>query len=619
MPKVDKDFQEKALFIIRRDRQLKAVQREYERMSRLSYNLPEPLNTFEYIRPIISTAPYDALRGAVRALSNLENGLTIHPVSVLEALENKDDKTIEAATLANEWETTINWQIKRAEKRGRSLASDTVWSVAVYDEVIGKLIHLPTQFAAAPMGVREAPAYRFGDWALEIVDVKTVYPTYSQYGPESYLSVNLRTARQMLNLHGEAADFVKSKSKKNKLELDDPSNMWVDFDFVSHEEGRTMWASSGQDINDTSGEVILPTQSWLKSDGKQVPFLPIISSRGGTSVDTQPEYQIKPLLFPVLQAETWATTNIAGTIMMSQQLATAASATDVFIGPGSEDIPEDWTGPRRRLNLTLAQKYEQVRDAGMDEGMQQVFDRLEAAIQRATVADVLVTAQPISGEQAFASYDLQVKQALASLGDIKNVSESFIERYVETMLLITHYTGGKMTGYGKGSERYVIDSEDINPEAIYVEVELKGDVPSDRVQRVTAGSAMVRELGYSQKDAMKFLGETDPEGVMERARLEKLQDGDLQARIEVQMRKISGQYQEDVQAAAQALVEQQLAAAEQQAQQQGQLQAPTGETSLQSQAQTEAPAERPVRGPLANPAQGGEPPVIANPTQGEPL
>ncbi len=609
--KVDKDFQEKALHIIRRDRQLKAVQTQYERMSRLSYNLPEPLNTFEYIRPIISTAPYDALRGAVRALSNLENGLTIHPVSVLKALENKDDKTIEAATLANEWETTIGWQIKRAEKRGRSMAADVVWSVALYDEVVGKLTHLPTQFKAAP-NKHEDAAYRFGDWALEIVDPKTVYPTYSKYGLESVLSVNLKTARQMVDNHGEAADFVISTSKKNKLKLDDPSNTWVEFIMDDH-DGRIIWASSGSDINDTSGDVILPHGPWLEFEGKQVPFLPWIASAGGTSVDTVPEYQRKPLLFPVLQAETWATTNIAGTIMMSQQLATAASATDVFIGPGSEDIPEDWTGPRRRLNLTLAQKYEQVRDAGMDEGMQQVFDRLEAAIQRATVADVLVTAQPISGEQAFASYDLQVKQALASLGDIKNVSESFIERYVETMLLITHYTGGEMSGYGKGSERYIIDSEDINPEAIYVDIELKGDVPSDRVQRVTAGSAMVRELGYSQKDAMKFLGETDPEGVMERARLERLQNADLEARVEVQMRKISGQYQEDVQAAAQALVEQQLAAAEQQAQQQGQLQAPTGETSLQSQAQTEAPAERPVRGPLANPAQGGESPVIANP------
>ena len=600
--KAPKEFTDTALNIIKRDKNLKAVQAEYERMSRLQYNLPEPLQRWEWIRSVISTAPYDALRGATRALSNLESALNIHPITVIKAID-ADDESLAAQRLANEWETNLLWQMGRAESRLRSFASDVVWSVGLYDECIAKIIHLPTQFKAAPLSEAEMEAYLMvGDWALEIVDVKTVYPTYSRYGLQSMLSVNRRTARWMVNNYGEKAEFVIEQSRKDKQDLDDPQNTWIEFEYGDH-ENKLIWANSGNDITNTAGEIILPPQPWLKiNDGdSQVPFLPWVAAAGGTSVDAAPEFQRKPILFPVLQAELWATANISETLMMAQQLATASSTTDVFSGPSSEDIEENWEEPRRRINLTAVQEYQQIQDAGMDSGIREVFDRLEAAIQRATVADVLVTAQPISGEQAFASYNLQVQQALASLGDVKDTSQRFFVDFFKKMLLITHYTGSEISGYGDGLEKYTIDSEDINPEAIYLSVELKADVPADRVQRVTAGQVLVREIGYSQEDAMRFLGETDPQGVMKRADRERLRAADLQARIEAQQRKISGQYQEDVMAAAQALVQQQIAQQQAQGQQQ------------QAQPAGAAPAERPVRGQAFNPAQGGTPPVVANP------
>ena len=66
--------------------------------------------------------------------------------------------------------------------------------------------------------------------------------------------------------------------------------------------------------------------------------------------------------------------------------------------------------------------------------------------------------------------------------------------------------------------------------------------------------------------------------------------------MEMQARKISGQYQEDVMAAAQALLEQQMAQTEG-------AQGPTGQ----------APPARPVSGPGFNPGMGGGPPAEASP------
>jgi len=328
-------------------------------------------------------------------------------------------------------------------------------------------------------------------------------------------------------------------------------------------------------------------------------------SAGGTSVDYAPEHQLKPLLYPVYQAEQWANANIAATIMMSQQIAAASSVTDVVKGPGAEDVEEDWTGPRRRLNLTAFQEYQQIQDAGLDTGLREVFDRLEGAVQRATVAEVLVTAQPISGEQAFAAYNLQVQQALASLGGIRAVGQKFIKKVYETMLLIAYYTGQDIVGYGEGLDKYTIKSEDISPEQIQIKIELRADVPADRVQRVTSASQLAGTMQYPMSRILPMLGETDPEKAIEEWQMEQMENAYFQAKLELMQREYSGQINEEIMAAAQAMVEQMMSQQGQQ-QQQGPPQQGPG---------PQPPMEEGVGpgGQAFNPAQGGLPTAMASP------
>jgi len=588
MAKAPKKYQRLALELIENQKGLKKVQRDYERMSRLQYSLPDPLQRYQWIRPIISTAPYDALRGATRALSNLKDALDIHPITVYKALPpGTKDESLVARTLANEWETALKWQLERAEKRRKPLAADVVWSCAVYGEVIGQLIHVPTQMKLSKSSqARKDAALRFGDWATKLADPKTVYPRYSDYMTEAVLSVNIRTGRELLDFWGDEASFV--KDEKNGVK-----ESFLEFEYVDY-DGKIVWASHSTRLEDTNGEVILPLQPWLKDqNGKQVPFLPWFCSAGGTTVDTAPEFQRKPLLFPILQAESWASANIMGTIAMSKALATANAPEQVLKGPGAEDVAIDYTQPGGRLNLTALQEYQQLQQRNLDPKIISAFDRLESAIQRATVADVLVTAQPISGEQAFASYNLQVSQAIASLGEIKEVAQGGFNRLFEAMLLVTHYTGGEIEGYGPKGEYYSIDSEDIDPDAIYLSTELKADVPSDRQQRAITAVQMVDKLPYSPIRLLRYLGDTDPEGSYREYKLSRLDMADFQARVERLQRELSGQYKEDVLAAAKMLHQQMMA---------------------QPQAE-QAPEEEPMRpglgieGQGVNPAAGGRPPA----------
>lgn len=567
---------------------LKQDQKGLEKMSRVDYQLPPPLQALEHIRPFRSTKPYNSLRGARNALSNLEEDLHIHPITVSKAIGDDDSKA--AAELANRWETVLRWQMRKANVRKGNLRADIVWSAALYDEIVNQGIHLTTQFKAKDTNQwRVDAAYRHGDWAFPIANPQTIYVDYSDYMNERTLSVSIKSASEMLWSWPDAPDIsVEKRADREKT--------YVEYDFVD-QDGRIVWYHEGPQADpEDPGTVVMGPEPWLKDlDGNQVPFLPWITTVGGTFVDLDPQHQRKPMLYPILQSEQWAMANIAGTLAFSEQLATASQPKAVVTGPGADQVAVDYTDPAHIIRLMTGQNYQQLVSQGLDRAMMDIVDRHEANIQESTVADVLVTGRPISGEQAFASFNLQVQQAIASLGGIRDTANEQLRKMYEQILLVSYYTGTDIVGYSAVGDKYVISSEDIDPDSIQIEVELKADVPADRVQRVTSGGMLIREMGWSQVDAARYLGESDPEGIFKRAAMEKVQVADLNARIGFLQRRLSGQYQEEVQAAAQAMVEQ----AVQQQQEQ--------------QAQAQQEQQNPISGQQFNPAQGGLPPSVASP------
>lgn len=547
--------------MIERNANLRKAQYAYERMARLNYKLPDPIRDWEWIRPIISTAPYDALRGVTRALSNLDEKVNIHPACVLKALGGQATDSSQAAReLANEWESILEWQSRRASKRRQAFRSSIVYSAALYHEVVGRLIHVPTQLELTGASEsRSKAALRFGDWAIQLVDPKTVSIEYSEYMPERVVSAQVRIAQEIVDFWGDRASLIRDKI------IEDPEHAsmeYVEFDYTDI-ENRMVWAVEGSSETsvEQEGFMILEPEPWHKDlSGDPVPFIPWIAVAGGIDVDMAPEHQRKPLLYPVYQAEQWAINNIFGTILMSKALSEAGAPRDVIQGPGSDDVEIEYDGPAGRVNLTQFQQYERIQNLGLDPSLREVFDRLEGAIQRATVADVLVTGQPLSGEQAYASFQLQVQTAIASLGDFRDIGQSFYEQMYEKMLLMSHYLGKDIQGYGEDTKKYVIDSEKINPDALYIDVELTPDVPIDRMQRINAAIQLASsDLAYSPKRAMEMLGETDPEGAFREWKLWQLDLADFRGRLRGIEMEASGELEQAIMQAAQQIVEQEVA------------------------------------------------------------
>ena len=229
MARAPRKFRDIALRLMEEQARLKQDQKQYEKMSRVDYKLPEPLNTFEYIRPFRSTKPYNSLRGARNALSNLEEDIHIHPITVAKVTGDDDSKA--SKELANIWETVLKWQMNKANVRKGNLRGDIVWSVALYDEVINQGIHLPMQFKAKGTNPwRENAAYRYGEWAFPIANPQTIYIDHSDYMPEVVLSVSIKTAKQFLWSWPEAPGISLSKRE-------DREKRYVEYDMVS-EDGR---------------------------------------------------------------------------------------------------------------------------------------------------------------------------------------------------------------------------------------------------------------------------------------------------------------------------------------------------------------------------------------------
>jgi hypothetical protein len=601
--------------MVERDKGLQKSRESYQRMSRLEFTLPEPLASMEWAYPIRSASPYIALNAGTRALSNKQEILRIHPVTVLKALGNVDVDSEKARALANEWKTNLLWQMGRMEMRTPSLRSSIRWSSLLYHEIVGQLIHLPTQFKAAPVSKREErAALRIGDWALRIVAPQETYIDYTDLMAERCAFVTVKTAQQLIDFWGERAARIQKLIDSEKIDAD---TEFCEVDFIGLDD-RVVWCAEGNRVEDAieskKGIVLFGPEPWLKiavgeNKGEPVPFLPLIAVCGGLQIDAAPEHQRKPMLYPVWAAEQYVSTNIMGTILASLAVSEAAAPVDVFSGVGSENVEIDYTRPGGRVNLpNQFLTYQRIQRLGLDKAMSELFGMFEAALRRSTVAEVLVTGQPMAGDQAFAAYNLQVMQALASIGDFKMLTERGLEETYQKMLLIAYYTGSDITGYGKDKKKYSIDSEDIDPDAIYLSVELKPDVPVDAMQRATSAVAMANSLPYAPQRILEQLDEPDPEGALKLWKNWRIDLADFEGKLEMIKLQQSGQLDQMIQQRAMEIVQQAAAQQKEAAPEgmspglglnQGQPANPVGGTMLQ--------------GPMMNPAQGGAAPAQATP------
>jgi hypothetical protein len=556
------DYQDIASCMIKDDDGLAKLYGQIDRMVHLEWALPDALSRMEHIRAYTSDDPYKAVQAGTRALSSITPRLMIDPITVYKAADQKRPN-VNSARLrekANDWERVLIWQWELLKRRSGSLLADIVASAIRYDAVRAQVIYLPYQIKSIEESGGNANRYkaarRYGDFAVQLYHPGMVHVRRSVYMTEEVLVATPMAPRAIVDMYGD-----KAASLAQLLDTDEePENCFL-FDMQSLEH-RCVWAvksAEGQVLDAGSLEAKEVFEIIPPEDNKY-PFISWVCADGGTMLDSSPEHQHHPMLYPIVKSGAWENDNIAGTIMLSETIAEAAQPGLIISGVGADEVEVDYSVPPNILRLKPAQTAVVQQKNGLDPAKRELVDRLKAEMNEATVARVLVSAETGPGE-AYSAFDLRAKIATRSLFPFRNLAQIAVGGVFETMLLWAHYTGNNIDGYdqrkNKRGKYYCIESDDIDPNCLYIAAELQEDVPTDRQQKINGASILKREGLYPDSKILEELGDTDPEGTMDELYREQILKALMQGKLQFLTMQASGEIQQLIQQAAQEMAQQQ--------------------------------------------------------------
>ena len=522
-------YVEHANEIIKEYGPLRIMQDKLDKMSRLEWELPSGMN-LQWMRNVKTTAPYDAIRAGVRVLSGLDEHIKIEPASVLKAVGGISPESEEARHVANEWERALKWQMDLAVRRRSILRQDVPRSAIKYDEVVGQVIHLPTQIRAIEnmqgSASRQKAALARGQFAIIPRNPRNVYVRYSDYMAESVLYIKIMSPQRIMR------EWNNEKLGK-LIEDKEADKKWIFFDYVDY-DSRAVFCYPGED----------PTKIGLdeksKGSGKFIElmmedwpydFLPWSAVVGGSQLESAPHFSRFPMLYGVYKAEQWITANILGSLQVSEAIAEAARPDLVRSGPDPESIELQYDTVGGAFDVPPAHEIKVLEQKPLDPALREAYDRFVADMARATIPSVLITAEA-APEETFSGFNLRIQQAVGALLPWKLLSERWFAETYRIMLYWAKASNTPIEGFGDNGQVYRINPKDIDRERLYLDVELEPDVPIDKQQRMLTAIQASQQLKMPTRQILEMLGVTDPERMVDQWMMEQLEFAYLQGQTE---------------------------------------------------------------------------------------
>ena len=562
---------------------LRKMQEQTDKIARLDWSLPSGMDA-EWIREVKTTAPYDAIRAAVRVLSGLEERIKIDPFTI------PGDMGEFSRDIANQWEIALKWQMDKAVRRKAILRQDVIRSAVMYDEIVGQIVHLPTQIKAIEkLGGkpnRQKAAQRYGDFVINLRNPKNVYTRYSDYMLESVLYVVSKKANDIQL-------FWNNPELQRLIDLDEVPEDWIYCDWSDYSR-HTIFIIPGLTIDaladpeKTDETIMLMDEEW------KYEFLPWACVIGGTQLEVEPHLCRQPLLYGVWKADQFVNTNIIGSLQISEAIAEAAGPKVKKSGIRPDSVRSQYGEPGGAWEVPAGHDVEAMPQQGLDPALREAYDRFIYEMNQSTLPRVLVNAE--SGpDETFSGFNLRVQQAMAALMPFKFLGERWFEQAYRTMLHWGKVSNKGIKGYDEKRFEYEIPAQAIDPNRIYMAVELHTDVPIDRQQRIQSAIQISQNLKLPTRDVLEQLGETNPDEKIKQWTFEQFDMAYLQGVLQ--------KIQFDSANTIQQIVTQVQQQAQQQAQQMQM------EMMMQAQAQQVAPQEggENLQGGGFAPSQGGIP------------
>lgn len=594
-----------------------------DQMYQNRWSLPSALSNLSWIHKVVDTGPHDALYSAARVLSTVEPKITYYP------LDNRPQTKERCAQITK----ALAWHYKRASRRSvGSVTKDIVMSALRYDEIALQVVYIPWQKKVAET-LKSRIWETAGDFAVIVHNPRDVHVKRSVYGVEAVLLCREMTAEDITALWGEAGTkaieilrSTKTDKKTGLTETQTEDEAYTYYDWTDR-VNRVIWivpSDIDNEQKEQGGELVYKGEHKLK-------FIPWVNRMGGTALDNQAEYKRHPLLASIYQAGQWETVNTLKTLEMSKAISTSAAPITVSQTMSGEAPEVDYTQPGGNVPLRQGENWTNAPTPQLDPRMRELTQQTAQAMGNSTVPRILQSAEFPSGA-AFASLNTMLRSASAVLDPYRTTAELALSDMFTQMLLWVIESGQPLFSYDmdkasktdQGAELlYKVDPSTIDPENIYIEVELSANLPLDKMSELNAATLYVQQLGLSKERALQMLDHTNAadliaEGIQEAFIQTEVQNRlkMIQARVDLEIQRMQQEQQMQMQ--------QQQMAAQQQAQQPGpspeglaaqaaQQQGAQAAAGLTPEQQMQAFGQVFPEGQAMNPAMGGMPPQMAAP------
>jgi len=529
-----KDYQKIKDEMIEADRKRDSYFKAYEDIAHLKDNMPEDWIELGWIHWINSTDPYDALETGVRILSTVDPKVTFQPMA-------SDLSTRERANMI---EKVLKWNFDCANsRREETIQGDMMRSALLYRAIVAQVIDLDWQIQALEfIGAntkRWKAMRRYGRFVVNTYNPRDVHVRRSGIMPECVLLAQKKSAKAVVDEWGKYCNKDLKKMAEDNITV-------TYFDLMDY-ENHVNWIEP----SDFGGSTIqiIPKSDWEHG----LSFLPWTTIMGGTTLEQEEEHKYKPMFYGINLSGQWKTQNMAQSLWVSDVLARASYPRYAEEGVNEAQNTEiDYTAPDRIAKVPMGNVLKALPPEQGDPALKEVNDFIASQVDKATLSRILIGGNIPSG-MAFSSLNLMTQNALGVVKPAIRLTERAVAEVMKLFMLWSEQSGISLNGYGKNKKRdigqeYIIESNTIDPQALYLEVEMMPDQPTDRQSRINAAAIMVQAFDISKESALEMVGISDPLSLMEARYMEKMVENRIQTIMDTERMRSQMQVQMEAQA-----------------------------------------------------------------------
>ncbi len=487
---------------------------------------PEHKAKMKNVRTLVDASPSDAVHNAAIALSNTIPRWEVAPygASLYEYMR------------AEKLEHCLGSQFRKMNQRGvGTLLYDKMFSSILYDMIVTRVDDLEFQFKnvkkLSPLQKRVKSQGRF---LGQVFDPRTIHIETSMGTFTSLLHVENMRAWDVYNYWKLYENNETDEGKRVAQALRD---MEAKFMGRNQKDVRDMRFVFKEFINDDqilkhgyfTGEgqaTEIPTGDSFSSSARDVVFADEENNLGfinwsvrigGTRMESEPAYQVNPMLAPLHWGNTWETLNIVRSLVMSEPIKRMFEAHQFQTTMDGQRLPESDDGV---IVGRRGDESHNLPPAQLDPNALNVVQALQAELVKTTGANVLsdVTSAKTT---PFATLNAMIQVAMSRLdvnrrdGALSCSDDALLMlRWVEkTKVPLMDYRKQAKTMQSQGMEmqlfagqQVLVTADDFDVDQFELNVEIKPKTPTDFQQQILSAIQLHDKMQVPYEYLLEYLG-----------------------------------------------------------------------------------------------------------------